>query len=73
MCIDHTHMSKTTILVDNTTRELLRQIGRKNQTYDQLLNELIKTKKDRKTDSLESRIETLQSSESTSTQERISL
>lgn len=60
-------MSKTTILVENTTRELLKQIGRKNQTYDQLLNELIKTRKDRKTDSLESRIETLQSSESSST------
>ena len=59
-------MSKTTILVDNTTRELLKQIGRKNQTYDQLLIELIKTRKDRKTDSLESRIETLQSSESSS-------
>jgi hypothetical protein len=41
-------MSKTTILVETTTRERLRQIGRKNQTYDQLINELIKTKGDSK-------------------------
>jgi hypothetical protein len=37
-------MSKTTILVESETRERLRRIGRKNQTYDQLINELIKTK-----------------------------
>jgi hypothetical protein len=35
-------MSKTTILVESETRERLREIGRKNQTYDQLINELIK-------------------------------
>ena len=29
-------MSKTTILVEIETRERLREIGRKNQTYDQL-------------------------------------
>jgi hypothetical protein len=39
-------MSKTTILVETTTREKLRQIGRKNQTYDQLINELIRAKKE---------------------------
>ena len=38
-------MSKTTILVESETRERLRQIGRKNQTYDQLINELIKAKR----------------------------
>ena len=32
----------TTILVKKPTRELLRHIGHKNQTYDQLINELIK-------------------------------
>jgi hypothetical protein len=37
-------MSKTTILIKTTTREKLRHIGRKNQTYDQLINELIKGK-----------------------------
>lgn len=37
-------MSKTTILVEDTTRQKLRQIGRKNQTYDQLINELIQIK-----------------------------
>ena len=40
-------MSKTTILVESQTRERLRQIGRKNQTYDQLINELIETKGNR--------------------------
>ena len=39
------HMSKTTILVESDTRERLRKIGRKNQTYDQLINELIKAKR----------------------------
>jgi hypothetical protein len=32
----------TTILVKKPTRELLRKIGHKSQTYDQLINELIK-------------------------------
>jgi hypothetical protein len=34
-------MSKTTVLVETDTRELLRRIGRKEQTYDQLIRELI--------------------------------
>lgn len=34
-------MSKTTICLENTTRDLLRQIGRKNQTYDNLIKELV--------------------------------
>lgn len=37
-------MSKTTIIIENTTRELLKQLGRKNQTYDQLINELVELK-----------------------------
>ncbi len=32
----------TTIIVKKPTRELLRKIGHKSQTYDQLINELIK-------------------------------
>jgi hypothetical protein len=42
-------MSKTTILIESTTREKLREIGRKSQTYDKLINELIATKKGRLT------------------------
>jgi hypothetical protein len=38
-------MSKTTILVQSETRKRLREIGRKDQTYDQLINELIKYKR----------------------------
>ena len=37
-------MSKTTILVEDSTRQKLRQIGRKEQTYDQVINELIQIK-----------------------------
>jgi predicted CopG family antitoxin len=37
-------MPKTTILVEDSTRQKLRQIGRKEQTYDQVINELIKIK-----------------------------
>ncbi|MGA9843530.1 MAG: hypothetical protein WBP64_07845 [Nitrososphaeraceae archaeon] len=58
-------MSKTTILIKTTTREKLRQIGRKNQTYDQLINELIK-RKENSDDLLEDRSVTLPSSESSS-------
>jgi hypothetical protein len=34
-------MPRTTICLENTTRDLLRQIGRKNQTYDSLIKELV--------------------------------
>lgn len=65
MLVPCMYMSKTTILVEDTTRELLRHIGRKNQTYDQLINELIKFKGETSNrDSLDSRLERLQSSES---------
>lgn len=32
---------KTTILVEKATRELLKQLGSKGQTYDELINFLI--------------------------------
>lgn len=56
---------KTNILIENSTKELLKQIGRKCQTYDEIISELIKRKS--KQDSLDSRFGTLQSSESSST------
>lgn len=52
----------STILIKNKTRDLLKQIGRKGQTYDELINELIG-----KRDSLDRRVESLQSSELRST------
>jgi hypothetical protein len=53
---------KTNILIENTTKELLKQVGRKSQTYDEITGELIKAKS--KQDSLDSRFGILQSSES---------
>jgi hypothetical protein len=35
-------MPKTTILIETDTRELLKLIGSKGQTYDQVINGLIK-------------------------------
>jgi predicted CopG family antitoxin len=35
---------KSTILVDKETRSMLSKIGRKNQSYDQIIRELIETK-----------------------------
>ena len=37
-------MSKTTILIETKTRQQLKEIGRKGQTYDQVLRELIAKK-----------------------------
>jgi predicted CopG family antitoxin len=54
-------MQKTTVLVENSTRDRLKKIGKKGQSYDDLINELINSKNK---DSLDSRFETLQSSES---------
>lgn len=34
-------MSKSTILLKTETRQLLRRIGRKEQTYDDVINELV--------------------------------
>jgi hypothetical protein len=36
--------SKTSIIIEKSTRDLLKSIARKNQTYDQLLKELTKFK-----------------------------
>lgn len=41
-------MSKTTILLEKSTRASLRHIGRKDQTYDDLINELISFKQSSK-------------------------
>ena len=35
---------KTTIIIEKETREHLRNVGRKNQTYDDLIRELIRAK-----------------------------
>jgi len=44
-------MEETRILVKYQTRELLKQIGTKGQSYDQVINELIQTKNKRLLDS----------------------
>jgi hypothetical protein len=36
---------KTTIVIENETRDLLKEIGKKQQTYDQLIRELLELKK----------------------------
>ncbi|MGH9980614.1 MAG: hypothetical protein ACRD6U_03555 [Nitrososphaeraceae archaeon] len=36
--------NKTSIIIENSTRNELRKIGRKEQTYDQLIRELIEIK-----------------------------
>lgn len=38
-------INRSTILLDKKTRLLLSKIGRKDQTYDQIIRELIDTKK----------------------------
>ena len=53
----------STILIRNITRERLKQTGYKGQTYDELINELLDLKNSNK-DPLDSRLESLQSSES---------
>jgi hypothetical protein len=50
-------------VIKTTTREKLRHIGRKNQTYDQLINELIE-RKGNSQDLLDGRFATLPLSES---------
>lgn len=42
---------KTSIVVNNQTRDFLRSLGKKDQTYDQIILELLETKK--KSDLLE--------------------
>ena len=58
-------MNKTTILIEKVTRERLKQKGHKGQTYDELINHLMEMKRNQ--NSLDRRIASLQSSESTST------
>lgn len=58
-------MPKTTIIVETSTRDRLRQIGKKYQTYDAVINSLIEIRKNSQ-DSLDSRLESLQSSEASS-------
>jgi len=53
------------ILISNRTRERLKEIGKKGQTYDQLINELISLKRKDQAP-LDGRLESLQSSESSS-------
>jgi hypothetical protein len=50
-------------VIKTTTREKLRHIGRKNQTYEQLINELIE-RKGNSQDLLDDRFATLPLSES---------
>ena len=38
-------MTKSTIVVETGTRKLLKEIGTKGQTYDQVINELIRTRR----------------------------
>jgi hypothetical protein len=35
-------MAKTTILIEKTTRDVLRQLGSKGQSYDNLINWLVR-------------------------------
>jgi hypothetical protein len=61
--------NKTSIIVENSTRNELRKIGRKEQTYDQVIRELIEIKQNLKykiknSDSLEYQSSKLPSSES---------
>lgn len=61
--------TKTSIIVENSTRNELRKIGRKEQTYDQLIKELIEIKQNlryriKNSDSLENQSSRPSSSES---------
>lgn len=40
-------MPKTTILLEAETRQLLQKVGRKEQTYDMLIRELVAIAKER--------------------------
>jgi DNA-binding MarR family transcriptional regulator len=57
----------STIAISRGTRDILKELGHKGQTYDQLIQDLIKRKRIKKEpDSPDRRFETLQSSESRS-------
>lgn len=60
-------MDKTTILVEKTTRDVLKRLGNKGQSYDNLINWLISIKtrqiNGRKNNSLDYRFASHESSE----------
>jgi hypothetical protein len=57
----------STIAISRSTRDMLKGLGHKGQTYDELIQDLIERKRMKKEqDSLDRRLETLQSSESRS-------
>jgi hypothetical protein len=58
-----TYMVKRTILVETKTRELLKELGKKDQTYDQVINELIQIKRKIEVN-VDGRVESLPSSKS---------
>lgn len=53
----------STIAISRNTRDLLKELGKKGDTYDELIRQLVDTKK-RSIDPLDRRLESLQSSES---------
>jgi hypothetical protein len=55
---------RSTILVDTSTRDNLKQIGIKGETYDEIIRQLLEFKIKNTVDPHDRRIETLQSSES---------
>ena len=64
-------MVKTTILVESTTRKRIQQIGRKNQTYDEIMKKLIERQSTK--DQLEIRFGNLNSSKRLTTSSRCSI
>ena len=60
----------STIAISRSTRDMLKELGRKGETYDELIQDLIEQKRMKKEqDSPDRRLETLQSSESRNPQE----
>jgi hypothetical protein len=57
----------STIGIHRDTRELLKALGKKGDTYDELIRQLVNMKIKNNKDSLDGRFESLQSSESCST------
>jgi predicted CopG family antitoxin len=55
----------STIAISRNTRDLLKTLGKKGDTYDELIRQLVDIKrKNRNQEPLDRRLETLQSSES---------
>jgi len=46
ICLKHYYLMRTSILIKTNTRDELRRIGRKEQTYDDIVNELLKKAKE---------------------------